>query len=168
MQDWNYFYTNDLELTIEQGCIKYPMGGTLKSYWDDNKYAYLTYIAQVCTHWKTLLCALGSYCLLDSPLCESGIGTASETLMFLIRKSWGNSVRMSRCSLLWYLHSAFAYIRSHQCRPADIKNTTFTCHKPRRTPCINPLLYYWKAEVIIGKQFMWNWVQSKICFKDLL
>ena len=50
MQDWNYFYTNDLELTIEQGCIKYPMGGTLKSYWDDNKYAYLTYIAQVCTH----------------------------------------------------------------------------------------------------------------------
>lgn len=47
MQDWNYFYTNDLELTIEQGCIKYPMGGSLKSYWDSNKYAYLTYIVQV-------------------------------------------------------------------------------------------------------------------------
>lgn len=47
MQDWNYFYTNDLELTIEQGCVKYPWTKDLKRYWDDNKYAYLTYIAQV-------------------------------------------------------------------------------------------------------------------------
>lgn len=47
MQDWNYFFTNDLELTIEQGCIKYPKGDTLHTYWDDNKYAYLAYIAEV-------------------------------------------------------------------------------------------------------------------------
>ena len=47
MQDWNYFYTNDLELTVEQGCIKYPRSANIKSYWDANKYAYLTYIAEV-------------------------------------------------------------------------------------------------------------------------
>lgn len=47
MQDWNYFDTNDLELTIEQGCIKYPFQANLKSYWDANKYAYLTYIVEV-------------------------------------------------------------------------------------------------------------------------
>ncbi|XP_067932330.1 carboxypeptidase D-like [Watersipora subatra] len=46
MQDWNYFFTNDLELTIEQGCIKYPLGKDLKSYWDANKYSYLTYIVE--------------------------------------------------------------------------------------------------------------------------
>lgn len=47
MQDWNYFYTNDLELTIEQGCVKYPFGRDLVTYWNDNKYSYLAYMAEV-------------------------------------------------------------------------------------------------------------------------
>jgi len=48
MQDWNYFYTNDLELTIEQSCVKYPMANQLQQYWDDNKYSYFTFISDVC------------------------------------------------------------------------------------------------------------------------
>lgn len=62
MQDWNYFYTNDLELTIEQGCIKYPMGSQLKSYWDDNKYSYLTFIAQVCVTYYVCIQGKNDYC----------------------------------------------------------------------------------------------------------
>lgn len=47
MQDWNYFYTNDLEITVEQGCVKYPLTKDLQSYWDANKYSYLTFMAEV-------------------------------------------------------------------------------------------------------------------------
>ena len=47
MQDWSYAYTSDMEVTIELGCRKYPDQSDLKSYWDENKGALLSYITQV-------------------------------------------------------------------------------------------------------------------------
>ncbi|OWF53104.1 carboxypeptidase D-like isoform X2 [Mizuhopecten yessoensis] len=47
MQDWNYAFTNCLEITLELGCIKYPMAVNLPQYWDANKYALLVFMGQV-------------------------------------------------------------------------------------------------------------------------
>ncbi|XP_069136324.1 carboxypeptidase D-like [Argopecten irradians] len=47
MQDWNYAFTNCFEITLELGCIKYPMAADLPQYWDANKYALLVFMGQV-------------------------------------------------------------------------------------------------------------------------
>lgn len=47
MQDWNYMHTNDMELTLELGCTKFPPASDLPTYWQDNKEALLQYIEQV-------------------------------------------------------------------------------------------------------------------------
>jgi hypothetical protein len=47
MQDWNYFYTSNFEITIEVGCNKFEDEKKLIDYWKDNKYALLSYIGQV-------------------------------------------------------------------------------------------------------------------------
>ncbi|PZC71284.1 hypothetical protein B5X24_HaOG213686 [Helicoverpa armigera] len=49
MQDWNYLYTNDMEITLELGCYKFPPASDLPSYWEDNKEALLKFIEQVHT-----------------------------------------------------------------------------------------------------------------------
>ncbi|KAK9520795.1 hypothetical protein VZT92_020657 [Zoarces viviparus] len=47
MQDWNYVNTNCFEVTIELGCVKYPMGEELPKYWEQNRRALLQFIHQV-------------------------------------------------------------------------------------------------------------------------
>lgn len=47
MQDWNYLYTNDFDVTIELSCEKFVDKSKLKEYWDDNKYALIAFIGQV-------------------------------------------------------------------------------------------------------------------------
>lgn len=47
MQDWNYLVSGCMELTLEIGCYKYPLGRELPKYWMDNREALLTYIEQV-------------------------------------------------------------------------------------------------------------------------
>ena len=47
LQDYNYLFTNDFEVTIEVSCEKTVLQSDLKRYWNDNKYALLSYIGQV-------------------------------------------------------------------------------------------------------------------------
>jgi len=47
MQDWNYVHTNCFEITLELGCVKYPMHQDLRSYWDANKVSLILYIKEV-------------------------------------------------------------------------------------------------------------------------
>ncbi len=44
MQDWNYHYTDCIELTAEIGTNKWPAASTLDSYWADNEEAILKYL----------------------------------------------------------------------------------------------------------------------------
>ncbi|MDD4146935.1 MAG: M14 family zinc carboxypeptidase [Candidatus Cloacimonetes bacterium] len=45
MQDWNYGFTNNIELTAEISSIKWPNTSTLDGYWDDNRQSILDFIA---------------------------------------------------------------------------------------------------------------------------
>ncbi|CAH0713504.1 unnamed protein product, partial [Brenthis ino] len=47
MQDWNYLHTNDMEITLELGCYKFPPASDLPTYWEDNKEALIQFIEQV-------------------------------------------------------------------------------------------------------------------------
>ena len=47
MQDWNYEGTSCMEITVELSDIKYPNANTLDVYWQQNKYALLSYMEQV-------------------------------------------------------------------------------------------------------------------------
>lgn len=47
MQDYNYLHSNCFEITVEQGCWKFPPADHLKSIWNANKRALIDYIKQV-------------------------------------------------------------------------------------------------------------------------
>ena len=47
MQDYNYLHTNCFEITVEQGCTKFPRSSELESIWNDNKNALLAFMQQV-------------------------------------------------------------------------------------------------------------------------
>ena len=47
MQDYNYMQSNCFEITIEQGCTKYPYASDLEDIWYANKDALLAYIHEV-------------------------------------------------------------------------------------------------------------------------
>lgn len=47
MQDWNYLNTNCFEVTIELGCVKYPLASELPRYWEANQRALLQFMHQV-------------------------------------------------------------------------------------------------------------------------
>ena len=47
MQDYNYVNSNCFEVTIEQGCKKFPEAAELPKAWEENKRALIAYIDQV-------------------------------------------------------------------------------------------------------------------------
>ena len=46
MQDYNYIHSNCFEITVEQGCTKFPRGSQLESIWNDNKESMLAFIEE--------------------------------------------------------------------------------------------------------------------------
>jgi len=44
MQDFNYLYTNCLEITLELSCVKKPLAKMLQSEWENNREAMITYL----------------------------------------------------------------------------------------------------------------------------
>lgn len=47
MQDYNYLHSNCFEITVEQGCWKFPPANRLESIWEDNRRSLIEYIKQV-------------------------------------------------------------------------------------------------------------------------
>ena len=47
MQDFNYIFTNDFEITLELSCCKYPRKYYLNKEWERNKRSMLEYLKQV-------------------------------------------------------------------------------------------------------------------------
>lgn len=47
MQDFNYLYTNCLEITLELSCDKYPKPTELAAEWALNKHSLIEYMKQV-------------------------------------------------------------------------------------------------------------------------
>ena len=47
MQDYNYLHSNCFEITIEQGCTKYPYAHELKDIWEKNRESLLVFIEEV-------------------------------------------------------------------------------------------------------------------------
>ena len=47
MQDYNYIHSNCYEITIEQGCQKFPFASALPKIWDYNKNALIAFIQEV-------------------------------------------------------------------------------------------------------------------------
>jgi len=47
MQDFNYIFTNDMEITLELSCCKYPKRYYLNREWERNHESLLSYLEQV-------------------------------------------------------------------------------------------------------------------------
>ena len=47
MQDWNYYFANCFEITLELGCEKWPAENLLPQFWLDNRDALITFMEQV-------------------------------------------------------------------------------------------------------------------------
>merc|ERR1712200_255110 len=47
MQDYNYLYTNDMEITLEVSCCKFPKNYFLNYFYDENRESLFKYVEQV-------------------------------------------------------------------------------------------------------------------------
>ena len=47
MQDWNYVYLGNFEITLELSSIKYPLQTDLGYFWDHNKDSMINYMSFV-------------------------------------------------------------------------------------------------------------------------
>ena len=44
MQDFNYLYTNAMEITLELSCVKKPAENKLQGEWENNREPLLSYL----------------------------------------------------------------------------------------------------------------------------
>ncbi|XP_063783568.1 carboxypeptidase M [Pseudophryne corroboree] len=47
MQDYNYIFSQCMEITLEVSCCKYPASSTLQQFWNDNQVSVMEYMKQV-------------------------------------------------------------------------------------------------------------------------
>ena len=78
MQDFNYLFSNCMEITVELSCCKYPMENTLQGHWEDNKEALLTYVEAVQAGLRGIVRDAGG-----EPVANANIEVASMTMFTL-------------------------------------------------------------------------------------
>ncbi|XP_045539218.1 carboxypeptidase D [Papilio machaon] len=81
MQDWNYLHTNDMELTLELGCYKFPPAEDLPTYWEDNKEALLKFIEQVNTGVHGFVHSHIGHALANATISVAGIKHGVKTAL---------------------------------------------------------------------------------------
>ena len=59
-QDFNYLFSNCMEITVELSCCKYPLEATLQGHWEDNREALLAYVEAVQTGLRGVVTEAGS------------------------------------------------------------------------------------------------------------
>uniref|UniRef100_A0A914Z5P0 Peptidase M14 carboxypeptidase A domain-containing protein n=1 Tax=Panagrolaimus superbus TaxID=310955 RepID=A0A914Z5P0_9BILA len=47
MQDWQYLHSNAMEITVEQGCFKFPFDSMYPALWNEHKFSLLSYMEMV-------------------------------------------------------------------------------------------------------------------------
>ena len=47
MQDWNYVWENDFEITLEQNEVKWPNSNELPGLWEEHQESMIVYIEQI-------------------------------------------------------------------------------------------------------------------------
>lgn len=75
MQDFNYLATNDMEITLELGCDKYPPASSLKTEWENNRDALLQLIRQTHIGIKGMVLEAGN----DLPIQGAAIQVVNVT-----------------------------------------------------------------------------------------
>lgn len=79
MQDWNYVYTNDFEITVELGCIKYPKHQELGDYWMENKESLLAFMEAVHSGFKGFVTDSDGKPVANATVTVEGIGHSVMT-----------------------------------------------------------------------------------------
>ncbi|XP_061382022.1 carboxypeptidase D-like isoform X2 [Danaus plexippus] len=82
MQDWNYLHTNDMELTLELGCFKFPPASDLPTYWEDNREALLQFIEEVHKGVHGFIHSHIGHYLADATVSVGGIHHAVKSAQF--------------------------------------------------------------------------------------
>uniref|UniRef100_A0A914Q4N8 Peptidase M14 carboxypeptidase A domain-containing protein n=1 Tax=Panagrolaimus davidi TaxID=227884 RepID=A0A914Q4N8_9BILA len=47
MQDWQYLNSNSMEITVEQGCFKFPFDSMYPTLWNEHKFSLISYMEMV-------------------------------------------------------------------------------------------------------------------------
>jgi len=79
MQDWNYIATNDFEITLELGCVKYPKAEKLEQYWKDNKESLLAFMEAVHIGFKGFVMDADGKPISNATVTVEGIGHEEVT-----------------------------------------------------------------------------------------
>ena len=79
MQDWNYIATNDFEITLELGCVKYPKAQNLEQYWKDNKESLLAFMEAVHIGFKGFVMDPDGNPISNATVLVEGIGHEEVT-----------------------------------------------------------------------------------------
>tara|TARA_B100000579_G_scaffold205165_1_gene167699 strand:- start:606 stop:2552 length:1947 start_codon:yes stop_codon:yes gene_type:complete len=107
MQDWNYIWTNNLEITLEQSVTKWPNENTLNDLWNDNKESMIAYIEQIHTGVKGFVSDVTSGQALPAMITVSEIDRP-----ILNHENFGDYYRLLNPGTYEITASSFGYMPS--------------------------------------------------------
>eukprot|EP00731_Ephydatia_muelleri_P022690 Em0015g273a len=135
MQDYNYLHSNCYEITVEQGCTKYPPASQLEGIWNANKDAMYAFMREVHRGVKGFVLDVAG-----NPIAGASIALASS----------GRPVRAAKDGDFWRLLAPGTYTISASA-PGFVKRqqTVVVSNGPRLSPSISPWIRikWWSLRV---------------------